>query len=179
MTRYGMLINTKKCIGCYSCRTACQRQNDLLPDESFISFFDFERGKYPQTRVEHVPTQCMHCSDAPCASVCPTGATYIDDNGIVVVNHKRCLGCKYCMAACPYQARVHNHETGVVDKCRFCTVATLDGTEMCSCVEACPTGCRIFGDLDDPNSEISQEIIRTNAQPISGDLTESKIYYVR
>ena len=179
MARYGMLINTKKCIGCYSCRTACQRQNDLLPDESFITFHEFEKGLLPKVTVEHVPTQCMHCEDAPCANVCPTGATFINEDGIVCVDHGRCIGCKYCMAACPYQARVQNEETGIVDKCRFCTVSALDGTEMCSCVEACPTHCRVFGDLDDPESEISQEIRRTNAQPIDGDLTKAKIFYVR
>ena len=77
MARYGMLINTKKCIGCYACRTACQRQNDLLPDESFIRFEEREVGKYPNVTVEHIPLQCMHCEDAPCASVCPTGAAHM------------------------------------------------------------------------------------------------------
>ena len=74
MANYGMLINTKKCIGCYACRTACQRQNNLLPDEAFIRFEEREVGTYPSVRVEHVPLQCMHCEDAPCVSVCPTGA---------------------------------------------------------------------------------------------------------
>ena len=121
----------------------------------------------------------MHCVDAPCQAVCPTGATYTTEDGIVCVDHGRCIGCKYCMAACPYQARVVNEETGAVDKCRFCTVSALDGTEMCTCVTACPTGVRTFGDLDDPNSEISQKIAELNAQPIDGDLTKSKVFYVR
>lgn len=179
MARYGMLIDTTKCIGCYACRTACQRQNDLLPAESFIKFHEFERGTYPHVTIEHVPTQCMHCVDAPCQAVCPTGATYTTEDGIVCVDHGRCIGCKYCMAACPYQARVVNEETGAVDKCRFCTVSALDGTEMCTCVTACPTSVRTFGDLDDPNSEISQKIAELNAQPIDGDLTKSKVFYVR
>ena len=101
MARYGMLINTKKCIGCYACRTACQRQNDLLPDESFIRFEEREVGKYPNVTVEHIPLQCMHCEDAPCASVCPTGAAHMGSDGIVEVDHGRCIGCLYCMAACP------------------------------------------------------------------------------
>lgn len=179
MARYGMLIDTTKCIGCYACRIACQNQSHLPADVSFVDFHEFERGAFPCVKVETVPTQCMHCEDAPCQAVCPTGATFTDPDGIVRIDPERCIGCKYCMAACPYQARVVNEETGAVDKCRFCTVSALDGTEMCTCVTACPTGVRIFGDLDDPESEVSKAIAETNAQPIDGDLTDAKIFYVR
>lgn len=180
MARYGMLINTKKCIGCYACRVACQRQNDLLPDEDFIRFEEREWGTYPAVGVEHVPLQCMHCEDAPCASVCPTGAAHMGADGIVAVDQGRCIGCLYCMAACPYQVRVRNSQTGAVDKCRFCVVSEYEtGTKMCNCVSACLTGARIFGDLDDPDSEIAKEIARTHATPIAGDLTKSKVFYVR
>lgn len=180
MTRYGMLINTKKCIGCYACRTACQRQNNLLPDESFIRYEDREEGSYPRVLVEHVPLQCMHCEDAPCVGVCPTGASHIGADGIVTVDHGKCIGCLYCMAACPYQVRTRNSETGAVDKCRFCNVSNYEtGTAMSTCVTACPTGVRIFGDLDDPDCELVREINRTHAEPIAGDLTKAKVYYVR
>ncbi len=177
MTRYGMLINTKKCIGCYACRVACQNQNDLLPTEDFIRFEQKETGSYPAVSIETVPLQCMHCEDAPCASVCPTGAAHIGADGIVTVDHGRCIGCLYCMAACPYQVRVRNEKTGAVDKCRLCA-ATAEGGAT-NCVTACPADVRIVGDLDDPESEISREIARTGAQPIAGSLTKSKIYYVR
>ena len=177
MTRYGMLINTKKCIGCYACRVACQNQNDLLPTEDFIRFEQKETGSYPATSIETVPLQCMHCEDAPCASVCPTGAAHIGVDGIVTVDHGRCIGCLYCMAACPYQVRVRNEKTGAVDKCRLCA-ATAEGGAT-NCVTACTSGVRIVGDLDDPESEISREIARTGAQPIAGSLTKSKFYYVR
>lgn len=180
MARYGMLINTKKCVGCYACRVACQMVNGLESDEAFIKFDEMEQGVYPNVYAEVVPVQCMHCEDAPCEAVCPTHATYTTDLGVVLVDEERCIGCKYCMAACPYQVRVHNEKTGTVDKCRFCTVsAETSGTKMCSCVEACLTGARIFGDLDDPASDISKEIAATNAQPIAGDLTKSKVFYVR
>lgn len=180
MARYGMLIDTTKCIGCFACRTACQRQNDLLPNEAFIRYEEHVEGSYPDVRIETVPLQCMHCENAPCAEVCPTGATHIGPGGIVLVDHGRCIGCKYCMAACPYQVRTFNEEEGIVDKCRFCTVsATESGTKMCTCVEACLTGARIFGDLDDPNSELSRRIQESNAQPIKGDLTDVKVFYVR
>ena len=120
MARYGMLINTKKCIGCYACRVACQRQNDLLPTQDFIRYEEHETGTYPNVAIETVPLQCMHCEDAPCAAVCPTGAAYIGADGIVGVDEGRCIGCKYCMAACPYGARIQIKKTGVIEKCRFC-----------------------------------------------------------
>ncbi|MBS5451566.1 MAG: 4Fe-4S dicluster domain-containing protein [Coriobacteriia bacterium] len=179
MASYGMLINTKKCIGCYTCRTACQSQNDLEPYEGFVKFTDVEHGSYPNASVEFVPHQCMHCVDAPCEAVCPTHATFTSEDGIVGVDHGRCIGCLYCVAACPYGARIVNEETGVPDKCRFCTVSALRGVPMCTCVEACPTGARVFGDLDDPDSELVKEIAATGAKPLAGDLTQSKIYYVR
>lgn len=178
MTRYGMLINTKKCIGCFACRTACQRQNGLLPDEDFIRYEEHVNGSYPNVRIETVPLQCMHCADAPCANVCPTGATHISPDGIVLVDHGRCIGCKYCMAACPYGARIQIKKTGVIEKCRFCWYEGEPGNPP-RCVGTCISGARLFGDLDDPQSEICQEIARTNAQPLAGDLTTAKIYYVR
>ncbi len=180
MARYGMLINTKKCIGCYACRVACQRQNSLESEQAFIRYEEREAGTYPNVSIETVPLQCMHCEDAPCVSVCPTGAAYQGPDGIVGVDHGRCIGCKYCMAACPYQVRVHSHTTGTVDKCRFCVVSSAEsGTKMSTCVDACLTDARIFGDLDDPDSDISKAIVRENAQPIAGSLTKAKVFYVR
>ena len=177
MARYGFLINTKKCVGCYACRIACQHQNGLLPTEDFIRFEEKENGVYPNIGIETVPLQCMHCEDAPCCAVCPTGAAHIGADGIVTVDHGRCIGCLYCMAACPYQVRVRNEKTGAVDKCRLCA-ATAEGGAS-NCVTACPAHVRIVGDLDDPDSEISREIARTGAQPIAGNLTKSKVFYVR
>ena len=148
MARYGMLINTKKCIGCYACRTACQRQNDLLPDESFIRFEEREVGKYPNVTVEHIPLQCMHCEDAPCAAVCPTAAlelpaSYTVGNpetgetgdiiiGTAEIDPRTCLayrmtGCRDCYDACNYSAIELKDEGGanpipyvVEDKCNGC-----------------------------------------------------------
>ncbi|CAK7024616.1 MAG: Thiosulfate reductase electron transfer subunit PhsB [Paraeggerthella hongkongensis] len=177
MARYGMLINTKKCVGCYACRVACQMINGLDPDKAFIHYEELETGAYPNVYAENVPVQCMHCEDAPCQSVCPTGATYTTDSGVVLVEEGKCIGCKYCMAACPYGVRVQLH-SGVVEKCRFCWYEGEPGNPP-ACVGTCITNARIFGDLDDPNSEINQAIARYNAQPLASDLTESKIFYVR
>jgi Fe-S-cluster-containing dehydrogenase component len=146
----------------------------------FIRYEQRERGVYPQARLETIPLQCMHCDDAPCVAVCPTGASYKGSNGIVGVDQGKCIGCKYCMNACPYHVRVQNHETGTVDQCRFCTVSAFEKqTKMSSCVEACLSNARIFGDLDDPEGELSKAIVELNAQPVAGDLTQAKIFYVR
>ena len=123
---------------------------------------------------------CNHCTNPSCVRVCPAGATYKTEGGLVAIDYHRCVGCRFCMAACPYQVRNRNEKTGAVDKCRFCNVSNYtSGTEMCSCVTACPTGARIFGDLDDPDCELVKEIAATHAAPIAGDLTKSKVYYVR
>ena len=179
MTRYGMLINTLDCIGCYTCRVSCQRQNGLVPTEAFIHFLDSESGTYPHVKTGVVPVQCMHCDDAPCAKACPTGATYVTDEGIVRVDQEKCIGCKYCMAVCPYQARVINEVTGTVDKCRLCAAElSAQGAPNCSCVSACLTGCRMVGDLDNPDSDIAQAVVSLNARTLTGD-PRATIYYVR
>ena len=179
MTRYGMLINTLDCIGCYTCRVSCQRQNGLVPTEAFIHFLDSESGMYPHVKTEMVPVQCMHCDNAPCAKACPTGATYVTDEGIVRVDQEKCIGCKYCMAVCPYQARVINEVTGTVDKCRLCAAElSAQGAPNCSCVSACLTGCRMVGDLDDPDSDIAQAVVSLNARTLTGD-PRATIYDVR
>lgn len=177
MARYGMLIDTRKCTGCFACRIACQNLNDLDAGDDFIRYEVKETGTYPSVAIETVPLQCMHCSDAPCAKVCPTGAAHIGADGIVAVDHARCIGCLYCMTACPYQVRVRNEKTGAVDKCRLCAASAPN--DATNCVTACPAGVRIVGDLDDASSEVSQAIVRLNAQPIAGNLTQSKVFYVR
>ncbi len=99
----------------------------------------------------------------------------------MLIDTTNCIGCRYCMAACPYQVRVHNKVSGAVEKCKFCHAWVYEHPETPSntCVTACVTGCRIFGDLDDPNSELSRAIVEKNALPIAGDLTKAKIFYVR
>ena len=165
MARYGMLINTKKCIGCYACRVACQRQNNLLPTEDFIRYEEHEVGTYPNVRVETVPLQCMHCEDAPCAAVCPTHATYITDSGVVLVDEEKCIGCKYCMMACPYGVRSWSPSEHVVEKCTLCGQLTSVGEEP-KCVAACCASARFYGDLDDPNSDASKALAAAGADSV-------------
>ena len=178
MARYGMLINAKRCVECFACRIACQMINSKPSDESFIRFEGIEKGVYPNVRAEVIPLQCQHCEDAPCVGVCPTGASFINENGMVLVDEERCIGCHYCMMACPYQARIAT-ASGAVDKCRFCYYEFDDSEPHPACVATCVTQLRVFGDLDDPESDVSKAILKYNAIPIAGDLTKSKIFYVR
>ncbi|WP_048600330.1 4Fe-4S dicluster domain-containing protein [Rubeoparvulum massiliense] len=179
MPRYGMLIDVSQCVGCFACRVDCQMTNSLPPSESFIKFYEKETGTYPNVSLQIFPVQCQHCEDAPCVNVCPTGASYYTEEGMVLVDHEKCIGCKYCMVACPYDARVVNEETGVVEKCRFCYEAVTAGWQP-ACVETCIGSARIFGDLDDPNSDISKAIVEKKAQQLRPDLgTKPKIFYVR
>ena len=147
MARYGMLINTKKCIGCYACRVACQRQNDLLPTEDFIRYEEREIGAYPNVRVETVPLQCMHCEDAPCVKVCPTGASQKMADGTVQIDKSKCIGCQFCAMACPYGVRYLNQEERVVEKCTLCEQRISQG-ELPQCVAQCGARARFFGDLE-------------------------------
>ncbi|CAM3707574.1 4Fe-4S dicluster domain-containing protein [Mesobacillus zeae] len=178
MARYGMMIDTRKCVGCYACRVSCQMQNELPVEESFIHFYEKETGVFPNVKNEIIPVQCQHCEDAPCVSVCPTKATYTTEDGIVLVDEDKCIGCKYCMVACTYGARTQSHKTGVVEKCRFCAELVKEGKQP-ACVSTCISNARIFGDLDDPNSDVSKAIVKYNAKPLRPDLGKSKIYYVR
>ena len=126
-----MLINNEEsALAATPAAVACQRQNDLLPTQHFIRYEEQETGTYPNVGVETVPLQCMHCEDAPCVAVCPTGAAFIGADGVVGVDHGRCIGCKYCMAVMPLPGAFVQRGNGTVDKCRFCTVsAEGDGHE--------------------------------------------------
>ena len=165
MTRYGMLINTKKCVGCYACRMACQMINKLEPEEAFIIYKEIEQGTYPSVYAETVPVQCMHCENAPCQQVCPTHATYTTDSGVVLVDEEKCIGCKYCMMACPYGVRDWNKASKTVEKCTLCGHLTANG-ELPACVKSCSAGARFYGDLDDPNSDVSKELAKYDAADI-------------
>ena len=147
MARYGMLINTKKCVGCYACRVACQRQNNLLPTEDFIRYEEHEVGTYPNVRVETVPLQCMHCEDAPCVAVCPTGASHKLEDGTVQVDKEKCIGCQFCAMSCPYGVRYLNETERVVEKCTLCE-QKIAQDELPQCVAQCGGRARFFGDLE-------------------------------
>ena len=179
MSRNCLVVDLDKCIGCHACEVACKNENGIALGEYWNRVLQIgPHGTFPDLEQYWLPVQCQQCEDAPCVHVCPTGASYRDADGKVLVDKEKCIGCKYCMAACPYGARIQIKKTGVIEKCRFCWYEGEPGNPP-RCVGTCISGARLFGDLDDPQSEICQEIARTNAQPLAGDLTTAKIYYVR
>lgn len=154
--RYGMVVDTRRCVGCNACVIACKTENNL-PEEVFRDWIVVEtRGAFPNLSQEIRSERCMHCSDAPCVTACPTGASHYEDGGIVMVSVEKCTGCKACIAACPYDARSINPE-GFADKCTFCLHRVAKG-ELPACVGVCPTKSLVFGDLNDPESEAAKLI---------------------
>lgn len=177
---FGMVIDNTKCIGCGLCQEACNTRHELPEGEYFIKLYkDYERGMYPNIVVENFTTQCNHCENPPCARICPTGATYLNEEGIMVMNTKKCIGCKGCITACPYNARIWSEKIGAPDKCNFCDGFVQAGKDP-ACVKACPRDARIFGDLNDRNGTLSKMIMERRLEPLKAELgTKPKIYYVR
>jgi molybdopterin-containing oxidoreductase family iron-sulfur binding subunit len=187
--RWGMLIDSNRCdSGCNECVTACSTENGLqghgrpATDAQWIRKVDVHD---PGTGLsKSLPVMCQHCADPPCVDVCPTGASFQRADGIVLVDKHTCIGCRYCMMACPYDARSFVHEVledqkthaprgkGTVESCTMCVHRIDDGRQP-ACVEACNDtggGAMLFGDLNDPDSEISQRVAKYASQQIRADL---------
>lgn len=177
MARYAMVIDTKRCVGCADCVVACQTENNV--PEGFCRDWIVQdvRGEFPNLQMEIRSERCNHCENPPCVRSCPTGASYVDVGGIVLVHHEECTGCKACIASCPYDARFV-HPEGYVDKCTFCIHRVKEGRDP-ACVEVCPTHCMHFGDLDDPDSEVSK-LLKSRPHhallPEAG--TKPKVFYL-
>ena len=159
--RFAMANDTRKCVGCNACVIACKTENSV-PLHRFRDWVEQELvGTFPDLSMEIRSMRCNHCTNAPCVTVCPTGASWIHEDGVVLVNHNKCTGCKACMAACPYDARFL-HPRGYVEKCTFCAHRSLTHTKTSlgatACVTVCPTGSLIFGDTNDPDSDISKAL---------------------
>jgi Fe-S-cluster-containing dehydrogenase component len=151
-----MAVDTRTCVGCTACVIACKTENDL-PDGFARNWITTEvTGTFPDLEMEIRSERCHHCEDAPCVAVCPTGASWIGPGGVVLVDPDRCTGCKACIAACPYGARFVDPRSGTVDKCTFCIHRTENGTPTTACQEICPTESIWFGDINDPDSDISR-----------------------
>jgi Fe-S-cluster-containing dehydrogenase component len=155
MARFGMVIDTTRCVGCMDCVVACKTENDV-PTGYCRDWISTEvRGKFPTLAMEIRSERCNHCDVAPCVTCCPTGASHIERFGTTVqIDPRRCIGCKACLASCPYGARFI-HPEGYADKCTFCVHRVKDGLDP-ACVAVCPTHCMHFGDLDDPASAVSR-----------------------
>ncbi len=120
MAKYGLVIDLTRCAGCRTCTAACQMQNELEPYERWLRLQEVEDGKFPSATRRFLTVQCQHCDKPPCIAVCPVLANYKRKDGIVMIDEDRCIGCKYCIVACPYQARIFNEERGVAQKCWLC-----------------------------------------------------------
>lgn len=176
--KWGMVIDLRKCIGCHSCSVACKTENEVPPAvfRSWVKLMD--KGAYPNARSLSLPVLCNNCENAVCVKVCPVKASYKRDDGIVMVNPHKCVGCKYCMAACPYQVRHLNPIRRYVQKCSFC-YQRVDAGLLPACVETCPAKARVFGDLNDPTSEIVKLLIENPTsvlKPESG--TKPNVFYI-
>ena len=177
--RYGVLIDLRKCVGCHTCTVACQNENKLPFDMKWNRVLRMGPvGTYPDLKAYSIPVPCMHCKEAPCVEGCPTGASYRTKEGIVLVDENKCVGCKFCMVVCPYDARSYDAEKGVVKKCVMCVERVAQGMQP-RCVETCQLKARTFGDIDDENSEIRMYIDAYEAKPLYPELgTEPVVYYI-
>jgi len=155
--RYGFYIDLDRCTGCGACVAACKAENDVPPSVWRLWLKEMEVGRYPHARRLVMPLLCNMCEQPACVQVCPTAATFQQDDGLVVVDPHICIGCRYCMAACPYGVRYMNPATGCVEKCHFCLHRLARGMEP-ACVEACPTAAITIGDLRDPASDVSRAV---------------------
>lgn len=197
--RYGMVIDLKRCINCRACSIACKIENFIPPGIFWSDVLTIESGKYPNVKKIFIPKLCMHCDDPLCVKVCPTGASYKREDGVVLIDQDKCCGCRYCVVACPYQARFVNekvikyftsevtpyemigaplHKVGVVEKCNLCIEKVEKGEEP-ACVKTCQAKARYFGDLDDPQSKVSILIRNRHGFQLHKELgTDPSVYYL-
>lgn len=216
---FGYALNLTRCVGCRKCAHACLAENNQSrqsPDDismSYIRVLELQKGainletsnvyydpeKVPQKDKYYMPVQCHQCRQSPCTKVCPVQATWQEPDGVVVVDYNWCIGCRYCMAACPYDARRFNYQKpqldpakinlnqsylsnrvrpkGVVEKCTFCLHRTREG-KYPACLEVCPTGARVFGNLLDPDSEINYILQNKRVYILKEDVgTQPRFYY--
>ena len=203
---YGMVLDTKRCIGCHTCAVACKIANNL-PNSIWWNRVlteggenvDSAGGTFPNATLRFRPLNCQHCENPACTRVCPVGATYKDpETGIVHQDYDKCIGCRMCMAACPYTGvRSFNweepqhytdvtlgdpdspkHQKHTVEKCTFCAHRQARG-EKPACMVQCPARARHFGDFDDPDSEVSQLIAtRKYEQLLTDEGTHPSVYYL-
>ena len=158
--RYAMVHDETRCIGCTACMDACREVNKVPAGVSRLTIIRSEPiGEFPDVKYRFFRHSCQHCERAPCVDVCPTGASFRDAaTGIVDVNPDLCVGCQYCIVACPYRVRFIHPESRTADKCDFCRKTRLREGGLPACVESCPTQALTFGNLDDPQSDISRLI---------------------
>ncbi len=210
MTRWVMVADLRRCVGCQTCTAACRQANATPPGVQWRRVLDIEQGEYPEVTRAFVPVGCQHCDDPPCMEVCPTTATKKRADGIVTIDYDICIGCAYCAVACPYQARSKtlrprfaygtemeneakrrdDSRLGVATKCTFCVdridaglaqgkTPGVDSEATPACVNSCIAQALSFGDLDDPQSSVSQLLAHNTSFRMHEELgTGPGFYYL-
>lgn len=190
MTRCGMVIDVAHCIGCYNCFIACKDEhcgNDHSPyaaaqpltGQTWMNVIETQRGQYPKVKVDYTAIPCMHCDDAPCVAASRDGAVYKRADGIVIIDPVKAKGQKELVNRCPYRVIFWNEESQLPQKCTFCAHLLDAGWKEPRCVEACPTGALVFGDLDDPNSAISKLLASTETEVLHPEFgLNEKVRYI-
>ena len=176
--KYGFIIDNRKCIGCHACTVACKSEHDVPigVNRTWVKYI--EKGQFPNTRRLFSVMRCNHCEDAPCVEICPVTALYLRDDGIVDFDNRRCIGCKGCMQACPYDALFIDPNTSTAAKCNYCAHRVDIGLEP-ACVNVCPEHAIISGDMDDPLSEITQLLAREQVAVRKVEKgTRPKLFYI-
>ena len=179
MARYGMVIDINKCTGCYNCFLSCRDEfagNEYkgysaaqpMEGQNWIRVIEKERGQYPKVKVSYTPIPCMHCDDAPCIKMARNGAIYRRPDGIVIIDPLKAKGQKEVISSCPYRVIEWNEQKQVPQKCILCAHMLDKGEKEPRCVESCPTAALIFGDLDDPGSEVSRLMASAKTEGLHG-----------
>ncbi|MFQ6092320.1 MAG: 4Fe-4S dicluster domain-containing protein [bacterium] len=176
--RYAMVIDLRKCIGCHSCSVACKAELDV-PLGVFASWVKIiEKGTYPNVSRSFLPSLCNNCENPICVTNCPVEASYKREDGIVMVDPHRCIGCHYCMASCPYDVRYVNPLKDIVQKCSFCVHRVEAGIEP-ACVETCLGAARFFGDMNDTKSTVAQLLATNPVHVLKPEMaTDPRVYYI-
>ena len=186
MANYGIVIDLNKCVRCRTCYIACKREHNIVahprddehPYEYYrLRYVEWEWGKYPAVKRAFIPVHCVQCDDPLCIRFCPIDAISQREDGVIVIDKVRCNGCGVCAAICPYGALYINRD-GKVDGCDFCADRIDEGLPP-KCVEMCPAGARIFGNLNDPKSKISKLVASNKAKPLPlGGVKNGRVYYI-
>lgn len=226
MPKYAMAIDLDRCVGCRACMEACKVENNTPEGTFWMYVFRLEEGEYPDTKLQFLPRPCQHCDNPPCVKVCPVGARYKREDGIVATDWDRCIGCRYCEVACPYGVNYFNyqqpkkaqyidwtdkdleqstdgaeppyqnpdlsgrygpeqrkiagggHMKGVIEKCSFC-VHRVEKNLQPACVDTCPVFALHFGDLEDPNSDVSRQLKEKRAFRLLEERnTHPRVFYL-
>lgn len=176
--KYGFVIDNRKCIGCHACTTACKSEHQVPVGVNRTWVKQVEKGEFPNSRRLFSVMRCNHCTDAPCVEICPTEALFVREDGIVDFDKDRCIGCKSCMQACPYDALYIDPQTNTAAKCNYCAHRIDVGLEP-ACVNVCPEHAIISGDMDDANAEISQLLARQQVKVRKAEKgTSPNLFYI-